>query len=415
MNFLQTLLEVELRQQEINKFDGIVTQIVNRIGEDIGFETGFPTNLWLAGIFRDSANTVFNSISSYKRWLANFKEENGEDVKPDFTDEEIRESMSAAAQQGRRVILAYVVMSKHGFVKRSDTSSTGYSFVKSDLMSRFRAYLTDEKNTEKFNSDLSKVVNSANEQANLEWAENLPPKQQEFIEIYKRLSIEAFRLLGHVAKVHKEKGHAEANTILFNKIESGSPDALTLREVGLVKDNGNVNFPKIIDLLDFLESPPGIAPNQVAQTLSTFNKELAYMVKRKEADRALTQNKLDQRIGGEGYTDTDKRIKEIMDSMSDAEINAAIRFAEGGASDSDIVQLKSIKLLDSAGEPTEIGNAVIKILKATGGDPNKLTDRLSLMSRMNKHDRRLQRGVNQSVAARNLYGDLKKNVKFGRS
>ena len=420
MDLIKMLLEVELRATEIQEFETIVGRIRDFIEGDIGFDTGFPSDIWLAGIFRTPGESVNKALTAYKEWIRKYKETNGEDSKPNFSSDEVRDSMTATAQEGRRIFISYQILKKYGYVQNGNSLS-GYVFNRNgpmaDKSSRFRFWLSDEKNLEKFKADTKAVVRAANEQANEEWANSLSSKDRQFLEIYKGLSIESFRLLTHVASLHKNKSYDSANRLLADRIDSGDASAITLQKLGLVKDNGNLDYQKVMGLLDFLESPPNIAPNQVAQALETFNKEVAFMVKRKEANRALTQNALDKKLGGHYTDDTNGVEKQVLDklnSMTPSEMDAAISFGKQDMDDMDVALLKRIGVLDQGGEPTEMGEVVINVARASGGDPGKFTERLQAMSRINKHERRFQRAINQTRTATNLFGDLKKNIRYGK-
>lgn len=353
MDFISQLLNEDVKPNispaEMAKISRIVNNIEAAIEADVGFETkGFPTDKWLAGVFRDSESMIDRKVKSY------------------ISARESGEELDKNARDGRRIYLAMAELAKRGLVYPD--RSGGFTFPmrskndapKREFLSKLRYYLTSGLHQAASAQDTKAVFKGAAEQAQQEWLDSLPDKVKRVADIYTNLDLQSMVLLGNLLKIDSQ---SDAKAKVLELESQDSVEVAKLKDLGLIRNTNTVNIPLVTQLHSFMTSPPNTDPKLVASRLRGLNREYDKLVDRSEADRALLQNRLDRIMGGETSNISVDYIKNTVADMTPQERTAVLNLIKTGTpSPQDVSLLRSIGIVDSGGELTDVGKAVANLI-----------------------------------------------------
>ena len=248
--------------------------------------------------------------------------------------------------------LKYKFIAKDG--DNYKTTNTGSQFIQF-LASHFQNLV-----------DLKKDFRETNYNENQEWYSKLPENQKKIIDLYSQLTPADYAyLIGLINKQNNKENYV--NYVQSSAAKDGDKIS-RLQGLGLLNDDYTLNKKTISGMLDFLN-------DQTYARLKGFNKNVAYVVDRISADKALIRNALERAIDRTSMRRPDiaEKADVIIDKLNDKEKDLLIAKSlgkKGSNNPSEGANLIKLGLVDNSGALTDMGRYIGVVLTKLARNAN---------------------------------------------
>lgn len=287
----------------------------------------YPTFAWIAGKFKQLYNIPQVEKALHSGTINN--------------PEKLEEYAKIVALKD--ISLKYKFITKDG--ANYKMTNTGSGFVQF-LASHFNS-LRDMK------SDFREI----NDGENNEWYSKLPEDQKKIVDTYRELSPTDYAYL--VGLANKQKNKENYMDYVQSSLAKDGDKISRLQGLGLLNQDYTLNKEIINSLLNFLND------NTYAR-LKGFNKNVAYVVDRISADKALWRNALERSIDRTSMRRNDMAEKsdEIIDQLdkNDKDVVKAKYQNRTIRTFSNQKKLSSLGIIDNSGTLTDMGTYIAVVL-----------------------------------------------------
>jgi hypothetical protein len=233
-------------------------------------------------------------------------------------------------------------------------SKDGTNYKMTNLGSGFVQFLSTHFQSLK---DLQANFREVNYDENQEWYKKLPADQKKIVDTYSQLSPTDYAYLIGLVNKQKSKGGYIDN--IQSSLKKDGDKITRLQGLGLLNDDYTLNKDNIEKMLDFLND------NTYAR-LKGFNKNIAYVVDRISADKALIRNALERSIDRTSMRRPEMAGKSdaIVDQLNDNDKQGILAKYQNRSSRSALNQkkLSSLGIIDNSGALTDMGKYIAVVL-----------------------------------------------------
>lgn len=316
----------------------------------------YPTFSWVAGKFKQLYN-----IPQVEKSLKSGNIENPE-------KQEEYEKIIAL----KDIALKYkLITNDAGNYKMTNTGSQFVQFLASNFQNLV---------------DLKKNFRETNYNENQEWYSKLPEDKKKIIDIYSQLTPSDYSyLIGLVSKQTNKENYMD---YVQSSAQKDGDKISRLQGLGLLNADYTLNKQTINQMLDFIN-------DQTYARLKGFNKNIAYVVDRISADKALIRNALERSIDRTSMRRPEMAEKSdaIIDQMSDTmkswtEAKSKGQEIRTRLSSEDGNKLISLGIADKSGALTDMGQYIGVVLTKLTRNSNLVStgEKGTQYSRLRKSD-----------------------------
>lgn len=290
-----------------------------------GAKDNYPTFQWVAGKFKQ----LYNIPQIEKA------------VDSGLVDNPEKQEEYAKILALRDIALKYKFITRDGSNYKMTNNGSGFvQFLASNFQNL---------------ADLKKNFREVNYNESEEWYNKLPAEQKKIVDTYRELSATDYAYL--IGLLNKQNNKENYFDFVQSSLKKDGDKISRLQGLGLINDNYTLNKKNIKSMLDFLN-------NNTYGRLKGFNKEVAYIVDRISADKALIRNALERSIDRTSLRRPEIAEKSdiIIDQMNDIQKQWIEAKSKGHLSTKinpeDKNKLITLGLIDNSGELTDTGRYI---------------------------------------------------------
>lgn len=321
---LEAVNNVDKFRQAFSDLISKIESIRKALGSDA--KGNYPTFAWIAGKFKQLYN-IPQIEKSLSMGIENPEKQ----------------------EEYQKIIALKDIALKYNFIKQVDGN-----YKMTDLGSSFVQYLS--KNFQSL-KDLKSDFRETNYSEDQEWYKSLPADQKKIVDTYSQLSAEDYSYL--VGLANKQKSKDGYMNYIESSLAKDGDKISRLQGLGLLNNDYTLNKMNITKLLDFIN-------DKNYARLRGFNKNIAYIVDRISADKALLRNALERSIDRTSMRRNDMAEKsdKIIDSLDNYDKGVILAKYRGGTVRGriDTQKYQSMGIMDNSGTLTDLGTYIAVVL-----------------------------------------------------